>query len=159
LADWITTAFELFKQRREDVDILDKLLSAGCRRDVSEKLLMFLPQACARAFLSDLGIVFPPNYRCVLPDGSLGAQRPFNSDPDWVAIEAFVVARKSTEKDEIARIGTRSSEFDAINKALLNGSKPSNLVLSDSVFAFTEASGLSGATAQAAKKPWWRFWR
>jgi hypothetical protein len=158
MADWIAAAYELFKQQREDVDILEHLLCGGCSRALAEKLLMFFPLSCAFNVLADSGVVFSKNFRCMRSDGSVGAPRPLTSDPDWLAIDRFVSKRMTTEKDSLAAIMTRSAEFDSINQALNNGSELKNLVSADPIFMFTAASGLAGAP-EPARKPWWAFWR
>ena len=159
MTDWVGTAFELFKQQREDIDILRSLLSAGCPRDLAEKLLVFIPHACGRAILADTGIAFPKSYRCLQPDDTLGPQLWFASDADWVSIERAIAARQPAERDAIALIGMRSAEFDAINQALHNGSQLANLVPSEPIFIFTDASGLAGVAGKTKAKPWWAFWR
>jgi hypothetical protein len=157
--NWISTAFELFKRGNSDADIFHQLLAAGCARSLAGRLLCFIPLSCGRMVLADLGIEFPEKYVCFQADGALGPARSLGSDRDWVAIDSFLTARKATETPAISIIGMRSAEFDAINKALLNGSKPENLVLSAPVFTFEDSENVTSASTTTKAKPWWAFWR
>jgi hypothetical protein len=158
MADWVAKAYELFKQQKEDIDILRYLVSEGCSRALAEKLLVFFPHSCALNVLDDTGVTFSKNFRCMRTDGSVGPPRLLASDPDWVAINSFVLTQMTAEKDALAVIMTRSAEFDSINQALNNGSELKNLVSEDPIFMFTAASGLADAP-EPARKPWWAFWR
>jgi hypothetical protein len=159
MTDWVGAAFELFKQQREDADVLDSLVAEGCSRALAEKLLVFLPHACGRALLADTGVALSDNFRCMRPDGTVGPPQRLASDSDWVAIQRYVTDRTLSDKESVAIIGMRSSEFDAVNQALHNGSQLKDLVTADPIFIFTDASGLPDAIQETKPKPWWAFWR
>ena len=156
--NWIETAFELFKKDTSDDDTFHQLLAAGCERRLAERLLCFFPLACGRIVLADL-VEFPGEYASLQAHGKIGPARSLRSDPDWIAIELFLTTRQQTEASAISRIGMRSAEFDAINKALLNGSEPKNLVLSKPIFTFVETETLTTTPVTSKPKPWWAFWR
>src|SRR5437870_1422958 len=105
---WIETAFELFKQNTSDDETFHQLLATDCERRLAERLLCFIPLACGRIVLGDLGVEFPGEYASFQADGEIGPARSLRSDPDWIAIDSFLTARRQTEADAIALIGMRS---------------------------------------------------
>ena len=151
----IHAAFDLLQQPLTDREIVDRLLGAACSRLEAEKLVAFVPTACGRVLLSEMGVSFPDTYTGMREDGSVGEPQRLSSDPDWNAIQRFVTAQKAANLGAIRLVGTRSAEFDAANKAIQKGSSPADLVGSGPVFLFIEPSPQS----QYPRTPWWAFWR
>jgi hypothetical protein len=153
--NWTQSAFALLQQEHTDGEVASRLISAGCLPAVAEKLVAFIPLACGRTVLEDLGVKLSGSYRGMDQAGIVGGPQELASDPQWNAVAQFIAAQKSAGPDAVGLVAARSAEFDAVNKAMLNGSKPSNLVGSDPILLFLDP----GSPSQIPKKPWWAFWR
>jgi hypothetical protein len=149
--DWIEFAYDLLQQQLRDAENVERLTAHGCPAETIDRMLAFLPLACGRVILGGIGISHPPNYRPIYPDGTVGDPKPLAADPEWRRVMEFVEARR--HEDGIRIIGTQSAEFDAVNRAMLAGSDPANLVGSDPVLYWSV-----GREAAKPVKPWWAFW-
>lgn len=155
MRDWIRPAFDLLQQDLGEQGVITQLTAMGCPEAKAEKLVCFLPLACGRALLADHGIAFSAKFRRMDADGSIGEPIPLASDTDWIAIERWLGTRQALGRDAMRIVGTRSAEFDAVNKALSRGSKASNLVGADPIFRFDDQP----AEPEGRKSPSWAFWR
>ena len=103
-----------------DQEVWERLVAAGVEPWLAERLLIFLPMAYTRHLLPDVtyaeGLMAP------------GGRVMLKAEPVFVA--AFACAQFAG-REEIQRIALRSSEFNAINKALNGGSQLSDLMLSE----------------------------
>ncbi len=155
MADWTSAALHLLAQDLVEDEVITRLVASGCPPDRAEKLVAFLPLACGRILLADMGITFSPTFRAVDRDGRVGAPQKLSADPEWKLAQSLIDTAKAERLAAHRTAGVRSAEFDAVNKALLNGSKPADLVGSDPIFLLSETSIVRDAT----KRPWWAFWR
>jgi hypothetical protein len=136
---WIEAVFNILQQGEVEGSHIDKLSELGCPRATADKLLTFFPLACGRAMLADSGIRLSPMYRCMSENGTVGEPSLLSEDSCWVAIDEWMATHMQTHWDAVRTIGMQSAEFDAINKALLNGSKLTDLAGSDPIFAWPNA--------------------
>ena len=148
---WIEAAFNMLQQGEIDRSHIDQLSELGCPRAAADKLLTLLPLACGRALLADTSVKFSPMYRCMNEDDTVGEPSMLSEDSCWVAIEEWIGAHKQRQWDAVRMVGTQSAEFDAINKALLNGSKLTDLAGSDPIFSWPNA--------EPRRRSKWSFWR
>ena len=156
---WIEAAFDLLQQPLAESDIADRLTRTGCSQAIAEKLLAFLPLACGRALLANTGVQSSEMFRGMSEDGTVGGPQPLSADPYWSAITTFVAAQRMAKPEAVRVVGTRSAEFDAISKALANGSKLADLVGSDPIFLFVAPSVAPNKPRAEPATPWWAFWR
>jgi hypothetical protein len=148
---WIEAVFNMLRQGEIHGSHIDQLSKLGCPRPTADKLLTFLPLACGRALLADTGVKFSPIYRCMNENGTVGEPSSLSEDSCWVAIDGWLNAYKERQWDSVRIVGTQSAEFDAINKALLNGSKLSDLAGSNPIFSWPNA--------EPRRRSPWSFWR
>jgi hypothetical protein len=137
--------------------ILKTLVERGLERTVAAHLITLVPIVYGREGLSGCGISFSMTYI-----GESGRECRLNSLPFWGEIVAFArseIANGATSDDLLAVAG-RSSEIDAINKALHAGSKIENLVISPPVFLWPELSLTVNPSSPAKNSPrWWELWK
>jgi hypothetical protein len=148
---WIEAVFNMLQQGEIDGSHIDQLSELGCPRATADKLLTLLPLACGRALLADTGVRFSPMYRCMSENGTAGEPASLSEDACWIAIDEWLATHKQSRWDAVRMVGTQSAEFDAINKALLNGSKLSDLAGSDPIFSWPNA--------EPRRSSLWSFWR
>jgi len=153
MRDWIDPAFDLLRLEFAEGDVVSRLVSDGCQPDLAEKLVAFLPLACGRMLLK--GVTFPPSYMVMSEDGSISISHTLSSDPWWRKVETFLEERKTSMMDAIGAVGRRSAEFDAVNKAVSNGSRLRDLVAAEPIFFFVKPH----AEVNQSLRPWWVFWR
>jgi hypothetical protein len=152
---WLKAAFDLLRQPLAESEVVDRLVATGCAEPAAEKLVAFLPLACGRALLSESGVTFSPMFRSMRADGTIGEPQRLSEAAHWNLITAFVAAQQVAEPAALRLVGIRSAEFDAINKAVANGSRMADLVGSDPIFLLLT----SESAHEAPAKPWWAFWR
>jgi len=150
--DWTRVAFDLLAQPLADGEVVERLVEAGCPEEVARKLVGFIPTACGRVVLSRLGVAFSDNYRGTYDDGSLGAPQRLRADPSWNAAAQFVAALNARDPVAVHDVGTRSAEYNAVEKAVADGGHPADLVCVELVLHFV-------APAAHRPVPWWAFWR
>jgi hypothetical protein len=148
---WIEAVFNILQQGEIDGSHIDQLSELGCPRATADKLLTLVPLACGRALLADSGVRFSPLHRCVNENGEVGEPSPLSADFCWAAINDWMIANKQNRWDALRMVATQSAEFDAINKALLHGSKLSDLAGSDPIFSWPNA--------EPSRRSPWSFWR
>jgi hypothetical protein len=155
MQEWITRTFDLLCQDLQDGEVANHLKSAGCSPIIAEKIVAFLPLACGRAILAGTGVSFSAAFRCMGEDGTLSEPQSLSSEPLWSMIQEFIATQRTAKPDGFSLVARRSAEFDAVNKAALNGSKLADLVGSDPIFLFVEPT----IEPKNKKVPWWAFWR
>ncbi len=105
----------------EDGDLVEVLISTGLARDVSERLVAFLPIAFGRVVIAHLARVsFTTDYRIK----ETGKVLPLSGDP--IFVEALKLATESYHSGIVSRevfsaVALRSPELLAVNKALNEG--------------------------------------
>jgi hypothetical protein len=155
MQEWITRTFDLLCQKLHDGEVADRLKSDGCPPIVAEKIVALLPLACGRAMLADTGVSFSATFRCMGADGTVSGPQSLSSEPLWSMIQGFVATQRTAKPDGFSFVARRSAEFDAVNKAALNGSKLADLVGSDPIFLFVEPT-IEPKNKKAFR---WAFWR
>lgn len=117
-------AFCAAAESPSDQEVWRRLSSAGVEPWLAERLLVFLPMAYTRRLLP--AVAFADSI------GSPGGQMILRAEPLFTA--ALARAHRAG-RDEIERIATRSSEFNAINNALHGGSQLADLKLTETRLA------------------------
>jgi hypothetical protein len=122
----LTQTFERLAQ--DDVplafDFEKALLELGCGPPDLEKLVDYIPSACGRAVLREIGIVPSPTYTRPDNDGNHGRPQKFSDDRLWVAVETFVETLRTTPGEPRRQFGLaaqHSAELATVNKALNAG--------------------------------------
>ncbi|WP_280395114.1 DUF6348 family protein [Nocardia brasiliensis] len=113
-------AFSAGTEPPSDDEAWDRLTGAGVEPWLAERLLIFLPMAYVRWWLSDVAY----QDTMLTPSGQVD----LSAEPVFVA--ALDRASRAG-RSEVERIALRGSEFDAINQLLDGGSKLSDLVLTE----------------------------
>jgi hypothetical protein len=124
-----------------DQDIAQRL-EGGFPRGVATRVVAFLPLAYGRRILRDL---------VTLPDSFIGEQgeAPLASEPLFAGAAALAA---EAGRDEVQRVGGRSAEVHAVNKALNAGSKAADLVLGPPVLSFGgPIDGVAGTSEMLAE--------
>jgi hypothetical protein len=134
--DWINHALNLLSLQFKESEVVSRLVSEGCDAAIAEKLVAFLPLACGRRVI--VGVSFPPLYRVMGEDHLVRGPFKLSSELWWRNVETFLDARGESMADAIDTVGRRSSEFDAVNKALAKGSRLSDLVAAEPIFFFVQ---------------------
>ena len=110
-------------------DTYRALQNAGVPKDAADRVYKFTQIACARKFLDGMGITFSNDYVCfnrfgdIVDSGHL-SEEPFfcsameNAGPEQMGDDAFTV------------FALMSSDVQAVNNALNDGSHPADLVTS-----------------------------
>jgi hypothetical protein len=106
-----------------DVDIEQTLIGLGCAPAEAELLADYLPAACGRAFLREIGVKPSDTYRRQNADGSWGPPTAFSDDSLWVAVETFVetIRTDAQRRQQFSAAAQLSAECDAINNAVNSG--------------------------------------
>jgi hypothetical protein len=94
----LTQVLDLLAQNEASstFDFEQALLGLGCSPAEAEVLADYIPSACGRAFLREIGIIPPDTYRRPNKDGSLGPPQRFLDDPMWRSVENFVESLRTT---------------------------------------------------------------
>jgi len=144
----------------EDETILDALLKSGMAQYRIFELLIWVPMAFGRAVLERPELQLPATYQLMSADGQSFTHRSLVDEPVYVeALRlAAVLTREGFARNDFLAIAGRSSEFKAVNEALLNGSELKNLVASEPVISFPDDSLEPSSTAKQTKRPWWKLW-
>ena len=102
--------------------------------------------AYCRVILADSGVKFCERFQRKLPDGTLSAERPLDSDPLWAATLSFAWAekRRGVSGKSLLAVAARSAEFDAVNRLANQGTKLSDTVLTPTVFQWQEDGPVPG---------------
>lgn len=154
------------------------LLQAGYASDDVRRAIQVAPLALGRYLLAGLGLRLPETM--LVLDASGRVLREGKLAEDEVFVSTAQLAR--TRNALIPAIGPRSSEFDAVNKALKRGSRPEDLIFAP-VIVFLEYPTPDGMRAAQrllrqrleeqgpaadppgpirrpgpGRKPWWRWW-
>jgi len=100
------------------------LLGLGCSPAEAEVLADYIPSACARAFLREVGIIPSDTYTRPDKDGNRGPPQRFSDDPMWRNVENFVESLRTTSKHSRKQLNLaaqHSAEFAVISKVLNSG--------------------------------------
>lgn len=120
-----------------DGELIELLEDAGLPH--AARAVEMLPLAYGRRILDGLVAVTPTYF-----DGD--RERVLADDPIFAAADRL--ARTEASKADLDRVGLRSSEVDAVNKALHAGAKPEDLVLSPPMMRIVEKEVPPRAEAQ-----------
>jgi hypothetical protein len=113
-------AFCAGQEPPNDDEVWERLTGAGVEPLLAERLLIFLPMAYTRRLLPDVSY----QDRLVTPGGMV------NLSAERVFVAAAGRAQQAS-RAEVGRIAVRSSEFNAINKLLNDGSKLPDIRLTE----------------------------
>ena len=109
-------------------ELLGKLVNDGMNENIATEILLFFPTALGRVFLSNQKINFPDEY--LLYNGEILVERKnLSNNPIFVELMEYSkkVLKYKLSKNDLINLLVRGAEFNAINKALNNGSDLSNL--------------------------------
>jgi len=103
----------------DDFDLEKFFLERGCTVELADLLSDYIPSACGRAFLRELGISVSDYYQRRLNDGSFGQQQRYDSHPLWSVIENYVekIRVNSETRKQFSLLAKQSAELDAVNHA------------------------------------------
>jgi hypothetical protein len=141
--------------------LFDALSDLGCAPALTEKLVDYIPSACGRAFLREVGAVPSDCYTRPNADGSRGLPRRFADDPIWMIVEEFVeTLRKSSEtRKQFALAARHSAEVVVLNKALNAGIKLDDIKGAPVATAFIAPLRFEGTGHSGRASPWRRLKR
>jgi hypothetical protein len=102
-------------------DFEQALLELGSSPARAELLADYIPSACGRAFLREIGVIPSDTYQRPDNDGSWGAPRRFSEDPMWRSVENFVESLRTNSRKQFSLAAQHSAEVNAVNKAVNAG--------------------------------------
>ena len=111
-------------------DFGQALLGLGSSPAEAELLADYIPSACGRAFLREIGIIPSDTYQRPNKDGSWGPPQRFSDDPMWRSVENFVESLRTTSihsRKQFSLAAQHSAEMGAVSKALYAGKKLADL--------------------------------
>src|SRR5262245_20392501 len=76
----------------------EALLGLGCSAGKAEVLADYIPSACGRAFLREIGAVPSDTFQRRNKDGSWGPPRRLSDDPLWMRVEQFAETLRTTSE-------------------------------------------------------------
>jgi hypothetical protein len=120
-------------QRQPDLDsegLVAALTDRGLDLQSARRLVVFVPLALGRVLLDGLGITFADTY--LVANATHTTKHPLADVPEFIAASA-AGASGQLPPDQLSGLALRSSEVDAVNQALHNGSQPQHLILSPPV--------------------------
>ncbi len=166
----ITTAVQILRKypEAEDADIYERLLAAGINKHTAARLLEFLPLAYGRTMIGRSGARLCQTYHRMDEHGHL-IERPLEAQPLWHEVVAYAHAdtHRGISRQEFLAIALRSAEVRALNKALNDGLKATDVVFTQPVFTnpddhpgiLLEGDQLSATPDSERKRKWWQFWK
>jgi hypothetical protein len=105
-------------------DFEQALLGLGCGPAEAERLVDYIPSACGRAFLREIGVVPSDTYQRPNKDGSRGRPQRFSEDKLWTTVERFVesLRRESIlSRKKFSLAAQHGAEVGVVNKAVNAG--------------------------------------
>jgi hypothetical protein len=159
----IQTAVEIMRSHRQssEGEIFQLLLDRGIDRPIAVQLVTLLPIAYGRVVLAGSGVLFSDTYLCLDEGGEPGAASRLDGVPLWTEAVAFAKHEVSSEVagEALLAIAGRSSEVDAINKALHDGKKLQNLRCFPPLFPWPDFASSVGSGRAVKKSRWrWQLW-
>lgn len=110
-------------------DVYNEMVRLGMKEETALEMGLFMPLAFFRALMADSGIKFTEKYLDRYSDGS--EQERVLADNEYYAscynVAAEILKEDAITRDQALNIVGRSSELDAVNKALQEGSKMENI--------------------------------
>jgi hypothetical protein len=159
-------------------DVYSALAKAGLPDAVADRAYKFTQTAWTRAFLTPMGVRFPPDFLCFNAQGEVIEAGQLDQEPYFVAATQLVP--QYAKSPGFAQLVRMSADVGAANDLLHQGSRPENLAMGPAAFFLEPATreGLARARqilteratqirignqsgspkAEKADKPWWRFW-
>ena len=128
ILDMVAERNEKF-QRSEKFDIEQFLLDEGYGVNFSQRLNDFLPVACARIFLQELGIIHSDFYRRMAGKGKYGDLLRYDNEPMWETLISFAlrISKNNERRNQFNLLVQQSAEFSTINKFSLGGGSIASL--------------------------------
>jgi len=102
-------------------DFEQALLGLGSSAAEAELLADYIPSACGRAFLREIGIIPSDTYERPNKDGSWGQQQRFSDDPMWRSVENFVESLRIHSRKQFSLAAQHSAEVAVVSQALNAG--------------------------------------
>jgi hypothetical protein len=109
---------------RQKFNYIKAFEEQGCDRVLAETLADYLPSACGRVFLVELGAIPPDTYTRMYPDGTSSEPIKFADDPIWREVDAFVEKLRTASAESrklLSLAGLYSSEVSTVNNAVRAG--------------------------------------
>jgi len=108
-------------------DFEQALLGLGSSPAEAELLADYIPSACGRAFLREIGVIPSDTYQRPNKDGSLGPPQRFSDDPTWRSVENFVEWLRTHSRKNFSLAAQHSAEVGVVNKAVNAGTTLTDL--------------------------------
>jgi hypothetical protein len=102
-------------------DFKQALLGLGTSPAEAEPLADYIPSACGRALLREIGIIPSDTYQRPNKDGNLAPPQQFSDDPIWRTVENFVEPLRKHSRKKFSLAAQGSAEVGVVNKALNDG--------------------------------------
>jgi hypothetical protein len=105
-------------------DFMQALLDLGCGPAETEVLAEYIPSACGRAFLREIGVIPSETYQRRSTDGSWGPPQRFSDDPLWTIVEKFVEPLRTgpaQTRRQFSLAAQHSAELNAVDNAVNAG--------------------------------------
>jgi hypothetical protein len=102
-------------------DFEQALLGLGADAEEAKLLADYIPSACGRAFLREIGMVPSDTYQRLGEDGRPGPSQRFSDDPMWRGVENFVESLRSGSRKQFSLAAQHSAEVAAVSKAVNAG--------------------------------------
>jgi hypothetical protein len=142
--------------------VFRKLVDRGVAAESAQKLMGFLPAACARDFWRAKSFPFGSEYTLVNFRTGRSLSRPLNGEPLFQASLAVVVALREAEiaAGLLSTIRSHSSEDGFVRQAAAQGLKPvsTTLIVPTDDDVEGEINDELLKLLGHRRKPWWRFW-
>jgi len=145
----------------EDDVVVSELVAAGTTELDAERLIAFVPSACGRAVLSNLGAQFPEEY--IVRDYVSGREAwgRLRDEPVFQAAQAFIRAQ-GVASEAVRRLAARSAEMNAAEE-LRRGDRADGVRFVEAVLLRLPVNSVRSPTrlssiAGPKLKPWWRPW-
>lgn len=134
---WVNEAADAFvhDSALEEDALISQLIKSGADRLTAERIVQFLPIAFGRLFLEPYAPSFSDEFLLRNLASGREARGRFTTDSIF---QACLGAGRSYSRGELSKVACISAEVDAIKKLVADGSNPSDVVLTELVFATEE---------------------
>lgn len=138
ITEYARKAISLLEQSTENLEndqVLELFEKHGFPKDVAGRVLVFLPIAFVRCWLTDVNWL--DTYQVLLENGTL-VRRRYGQTTAYLEILAVTKEyfNKGPNPDTIIKIGGRSAEFHVLNNLLKSGGQLSDVRFTESVIVF-----------------------
>jgi hypothetical protein len=148
----------------EDEDLVNVLVENDFSAALSRKLVLFMPIAFGRVFLSKLKVNVSDEYECYQKKGIFTDKQRRKLINEPVYKESLKIAAQMAGKETTGQtfltIAFRSAEVNAVNQMELQGVNPERVVLTPILTEWEIDEEPQSYDAESTQeKNWWKFWK